>query len=161
MRKARVQIPPELGGEANAETRRPVPVRSRHRLLARRHTLSQLMDVLWRIEPRRVELAAVTASDGGPPGSWRRPKLGSNAPKGSSSSSIRGSMAGVQAIGHIVENAHVAEQCIALEHKARPLFLHGQAGRVLPVEQSPAGCRKLQPATDARKCGLARTRTPR
>src|SRR5690606_21878004 len=53
---------------------------------------------------------------------------------------------------------HMAEQRIALEHKAGTTLLHGQAGCVLSVKQHPARGREFKPAQNAQKRGLARPR---
>jgi hypothetical protein len=63
-----------------------------------------------------------------------------------------------QAEGHVLEDAHVAEQRVMLEHEADLALAHVDMGRVLAVEQHGAAVGHLEPGDDAQQRRLARPR---
>ena len=62
--------------------------------------------------------------------------------------------------GDVLEDRHVREQRVVLEHEAHLALAHVGVGRVLAVEQHAARIGHLQPGDDAQQRRLARARGP-
>ena len=66
----------------------------------------------------------------------------------------------VEAIGDIVEDAHMPEQGIGLKNETDAAILHAQSRRVFAAEQNKAGVRSLETGDDAQQRRLAGTGRP-
>ena len=65
-----------------------------------------------------------------------------------------------QTKGDVLEDAHVAEQRVVLEHEADVPVAHALADSVLAVDVQAAGVGPFEAGDDAQQCGLARARGP-
>ena len=70
------------------------------------------------------------------------------------------SRANAQAEGHILENAHVAEKRVVLEHEPHAPLAHVRIGGVLAMEQHLPRVRPLEARDDPQQRGFARARWP-
>ena len=59
---------------------------------------------------------------------------------------------------HVLEDGHVAEQRVVLEHEAHVALAHGHVGRVFAIEVDGARVGHFQAGDDAQQRGLARAR---
>src|SRR5690606_20437528 len=59
---------------------------------------------------------------------------------------------------HVLEDAHLAEQCVVLEHEADAALLDALTRHVTPEETHLPGVRVLEPGEHAEQRGLARAR---
>ena len=61
-----------------------------------------------------------------------------------------------QTVCDVLEDGHVAEQCVVLEDETGAPLLDAEVGGVLAVEEHAALVRELEPAKNAKQGGLAR-----